>query len=394
MTLNHTEELLDRCISAMLDQGRGAEDCLAEYPAERPELEPLLGLAARLKTAGSLQASPDFKATAAVRLQALADAQIPVRRSTLRLPAFLGGLGSDHPAAMRRNQPRPSPLALFAGLLLAVLILASVGAVVASAQALPGDLLYPIKRAGESVQLSLAQGQASQADLYLQFADRRMSEALSLVQLDRPDGLDQALVDYDAQIQTGMNYFGQASGLSLAEQTGLANKVLTNTSSYETSLISALQQAPQSLRERLAAALATSQKAHSQAVQVIQTLNNNGGNLVVPTATPTPSATPLPPTKPPLSTPGPGGLPPSPTHPPLPGVFPSHTLFPKPTLPPSIKPTGTKPAPIAIPTRKTLTRPPLVATLGRSPTKPAILPNWSPRPTATPRPTLPPWFIP
>ena len=65
-----------------------------------------------------------------------------------------------------------------AALLLVVMIISGVGTVAASAQALPGDFLYPVKRAQENVQLTFSPDEASQAGLYLEFASRRIDEAL------------------------------------------------------------------------------------------------------------------------------------------------------------------------------------------------------------------------
>jgi len=59
-------------------------------------------------------------------------------------------------------------------------VVGSVSVVGASAQALPGDTLYPVKLTVEKVQLSLALSDQSRADLRVEFAGRRLEEMVAL----------------------------------------------------------------------------------------------------------------------------------------------------------------------------------------------------------------------
>jgi hypothetical protein len=58
-------------------------------------------------------------------------------------------------------------------------------AVAASGSALPGGLLYPVKRAVERIDLALHRDPASQARLHLEFAQRRLTELSDLLALQR-----------------------------------------------------------------------------------------------------------------------------------------------------------------------------------------------------------------
>ena len=65
------EDILDRCLVAIQEQGKTVEECLACYPAEREALEPLLHLALRLESGRTLKAPPELRRTAAARMRNL-----------------------------------------------------------------------------------------------------------------------------------------------------------------------------------------------------------------------------------------------------------------------------------------------------------------------------------
>jgi hypothetical protein len=64
---------------------------------------------------------------------------------------------------------------------IAVLLVAGLVTVPASANSLPGDVLYPLKRGYENVQLAFIQSPQSQAEIYLAQAQTRMDELQRLV---------------------------------------------------------------------------------------------------------------------------------------------------------------------------------------------------------------------
>jgi len=344
--------ILDRSVSALQAGGCTPEDCLAPYPAERAGLEPLLRLSTRLQAAGSLvHPSPRFKEAAPARLRSLVMAQAPAQPRAYHVSTYLKSNAPRRPAALPRStRPRFMPALII--LLVLALILSGIGTVAVSAQALPGDFLYPVKRAQESVQLTFSASAAEQAGLYVEFANRRMGEVLALLQQDRTDPLGQALADYDDQILSGLAFLGQDSHLSPAEQSALAGKLLDAVTGHEASLSTAMDTAPQSVRVNLAAALTTSKQAHTQAAIIMRSLQSTPGGsgqasppvlTLKPTLTPLAAspipATPVPPT---ASAPGPVSV--SPTHLPLPGLLPGRSSTPKPTLPPAFNPSATRPS--------------------------------------------------
>ena len=95
---------------------------------------------------------------------------------------------------------RPTGLRVVAASLVAgiLLVLGAGGAVAASANTLPGDSLYGVKRAVERVSLAMHRDPVGRAGLQLQFAATRLSEIQALLAAGRDtseaiDGLENAL---------------------------------------------------------------------------------------------------------------------------------------------------------------------------------------------------------
>ena len=271
--------------------------------------------------------------------------------------------------------------AVLAAVLVVVLIVGGWGTVAASAQALPGDLLYPIKRADESLRLGLAPDEESRAQLRLDFSGRRIDEAIRLIQANRTDGLDQVLADYNDQMQSALMSLQPSSPLTPSQQQALASRMATELQRQSQSLSSVRQAAPPAAQANIDTALSSSQHAYSQATTLIQ--NPGGGGTLLPT--PAPSVEPPTLTPTPTSTPRPIPNTPVPTLTPSP--LPTSTTPPDTATPPVSYPTGT-------PTRtpgsnvigvSLLTRTPggkLTATLG------IIVATVRAKLTETPRPIL------
>lgn len=89
-----------------------------------------------------------------------------------------------------------------------------------SRNALPGDPLYGVKRAGESAELGLSFGDKAKAQKHLEFAANRLDEAGSLAHGDTT-GYQATLADFRREAATGTSMFTvqamQAGGPSLDE---------------------------------------------------------------------------------------------------------------------------------------------------------------------------------
>src|SRR5579859_1400498 len=184
-------EALDSCLAA-LETGASLDRVLAGYPELAAELRPLL-IAARAVGAG-----PDL-------------ARVPVGARISSRAQFVAGAAGERLVAV----PVPGPKLGFwprlkswlawrplAGSSLAVRAIVTLlvvaaglgaggyGAVAASAQSLPGDALYGVKRSVEDTQLLLAPDEQARARLQSEFDARRVHEVLAVAGEHRQVAVD------------------------------------------------------------------------------------------------------------------------------------------------------------------------------------------------------------
>lgn len=119
-------------------------------------------------------------------------------------------------AGARTIDPQRSRRRLIVTVLAAAIavLLLSGSAVAASAGALPGQLLYPVKRAVEKIDLALHGDPASRARLHLQFAERRLDELSTLLELRRSGqnvDIGGAMSAYQAEISAVQSAVDDAS---------------------------------------------------------------------------------------------------------------------------------------------------------------------------------------
>lgn len=146
-------DAFDDCLTR-LRAGESLEACLQSYPGFAGELRPMI------EAAQGAMAASHVPHTAQMRSRA----------------KFLTAAG-------QLRSPRPSPLVnllrRFASTAVAVLaaaILVTTSLYYASASALPGNSLYPAKRAFEDIRVQLASDPAARFDLEQEFIERREAE--------------------------------------------------------------------------------------------------------------------------------------------------------------------------------------------------------------------------
>lgn len=152
------------CVAA-LQTGVDLEACLELYPGLASDLRPALeaAIAARSMAPGDSPAAAQQRSRARVLGMASAMRR---RRRLLPLHGF--------------------PRLAFAGLAAVLAAFLGMGGLVAaSAQSLPGDALYPIKRASESVSLELSGRGATRQSLQADYSQRRSNEVRSLLDMSR-----------------------------------------------------------------------------------------------------------------------------------------------------------------------------------------------------------------
>ncbi len=203
--ISQVEELFDRCIEEAR-AGRDPEVTLREHPEAAKEVRPLLALAgemARLPAPPPSEVSlakvfahlaAELAPPAADTLKQELERGTPVNEEDPRVPrpsSYLGVRGGASgktndaaPASPAPVRPRKRFLSLrvagWAAAAVFLILLAGWGMVSASAGALPGDWLYPIKRFTERATYVLTVGPDHRAELRIRFADQRLEEVVRM----------------------------------------------------------------------------------------------------------------------------------------------------------------------------------------------------------------------
>lgn len=255
------ESILARC----LERATSAEAlraCLAEYPQQREQLEPLLTTALRLRGGYATPLRDDRRLEARRRyLQAAA------RQAEAAAPAYVA---ERTPRGARTHGVLLKPLwstfapaavaaALFVGALLPILSLTS-------NSALPGDWNYGFKRSSERVRLALAPDPHERLDLQLAFHQRRLQEIERLASEGRLTDPN-LLRSFDAETTALVNTVKANPALGPTE----AQKVAQATQDQAQALQSQVEpRVPQAVQPAVVAAVDQSQQASHQATLVVQ----------------------------------------------------------------------------------------------------------------------------
>ncbi|MFA5316849.1 MAG: DUF5667 domain-containing protein [Dehalococcoidales bacterium] len=217
-------DILDACLEG-LSRGDTPEQCLANYPEQAAQLEPLLRTAAMVRVTTSIMPRPESRAQGWQQLsKALREAR-PQRTSFFY--------------AMPR----------WAVAIVAFIIILAAGGGTAGAAAgsLPDSFLYPVKLATERVQISLAFSDLSKTELYVRLADRRVNEITSMVEKGNTENLagvaqrlDELLVSIAGPPLTTQPAIMKSFGLETASEAparGMVPEQATAPESYASDII-------------------------------------------------------------------------------------------------------------------------------------------------------------
>jgi hypothetical protein len=184
------DNILAECLDAVLLGTQTIADCLGAYPDYADELKPALQiglLTARLK-------SPEMAADQVDALE-------------MRLRAQSAQMTTARPRNTTNVSRLPLGLSRLAAVVAVIFILAlgsGAGLVAASADDLPGDALYGVKRLWEAIVLALVPFTGQPENLWLHIANSRLDEAISLS--DQGRLTENALVDLYKSIYEVSHY--------------------------------------------------------------------------------------------------------------------------------------------------------------------------------------------
>lgn len=174
--MSSLDTALANCLLEMA-AGQSMEDCLSRFGEQAAELRTLLTLASDVRDVPVPRARPEARAAQQRNMMAALETMSTAPTSQPRLLERLqAGLGLR-------------PALRWATVMTVVLILLVGGgwaSVTAAANSLPGDILHPVKRAGEWVQISLTIDHGAREQLREEFFWERIEETQEILEEGRP----------------------------------------------------------------------------------------------------------------------------------------------------------------------------------------------------------------
>ncbi|HLO14672.1 MAG TPA: DUF5667 domain-containing protein [Anaerolineales bacterium] len=244
------DELLAKCLERM-EAGASLESCLADYPRQAAELEPLLRMTQEMKYLAKVGPRPAFAQDARLKLEnqlATSGKVVTFGRQNRRT--------KQEPKLLLQRRFSMSVLQLILGAILA--LTATTGGVAYAANASnPGDLLHGLDLAMENAQLNLAPDVSSKVQLRLEFANERLTEAqATFSKNDMADGLE-AMNEYGTEISAAAQLVGSENG---ADQEALAALLETAHAVHQNVLTNLLDKVPDQAKDAIQNALDASSK--------------------------------------------------------------------------------------------------------------------------------------
>lgn len=352
------DSVLDACLHDLQAGKITVEECLAQYPEAAEELKPLLRLAEQLMATPAVKPSPQFVSATRARLLQLTPPKPAPRAAPFGwgLQRWLANL-----LALWQSWQWRQAFASAMAILVAVVLIGG-GTVVASAESLPDHPLYPVKRAVESARLLLAVSPQSKAALRVEFASRRLNEAMAVAQKGQPDQAKELIQEYSSELLSAVVTLEKAAAQG-ASVSDVSSELRGQVAGQRT----AVENAPAVLPDDVL----------NSALEVARQVDGVLAELAVPPA----SGQALPSQPSPTGSPTPTPTPTEKPKPAAPAVVP-------PTQPPRIEPPKSTPSLLILPTRtpESFTQPPRLTPIILGATATPVSPTATPRP-ATPMPS-------
>ena len=158
-------------------------------------------------------------------------------------------------------QSRLAFTTLMAILAIVMLLFGGAGATAFAAQgALPGDALYSLKTSLETTQVRLSRDAARQAQLHLDFAERRLDEIAALIAEGRFNDIGTATNEFEAHVQQAINALETVSAGDPQRAKTLAIQISSALSRYSQILRDMLVKVPDPIKPDMEKALLTSEE--------------------------------------------------------------------------------------------------------------------------------------
>jgi hypothetical protein len=235
------DEILAKCLDQM-EVGASLESCLADFPEQAEELEPLLQMTQQMKHLSKVGPRPAFARGARLNLEN----QLRISSEAV---TFHGRnrLTRQKPRLLLQKRFSVSMLQLMVAALFA-LTATTGGAAYAANASSPGDLLHGLDLAMENAQLNLAPDVWSKVQLRLEFASERLAEAQTKFSGNSAtDGLE-AMNEYGTEISAIAQLVGSADG---ADQEALELLVETAQGVHKDVLTNLLDTVPEQAKESI-----------------------------------------------------------------------------------------------------------------------------------------------
>jgi hypothetical protein len=252
------DEILDECITRITLQGESVEECLTRYPEHSSDLEPHLRVLAR-----------------AAQIYAFTPSAGAKERGRRRLQAELQVLRQQEAGRRRRRLASAPSLPLgwhlrwVAATAVVVLLILGGGAglIRASSNTLPGEALYPVKRATERVRLALQFSEVGKAELHLAYIKNRSQEMSRLLlkgDTSRLEPTEESLRHHLARATKIVGSVDDDQDLA-----GLRSRLEGTTHQALANLQLAAQEAPEVSRQEASNIFQASSEAYGNALEVV-----------------------------------------------------------------------------------------------------------------------------
>lgn len=152
--------------------------------------------------------------------------------------------------------------------LIGVFLFGGAGTTVYAAQgSLPGDTLYPVKMTIEQGQASLSSDAATRAELYLQFANRRLDEISLLIAGERFQDISSGTAEFEAYVAQATRELEAVSKSNPAAASVLASKITSALTRYAQVLSGMKDRVPDNVKPEVEHAIEIAHQNGAEGVQ-------------------------------------------------------------------------------------------------------------------------------